>query len=71
MHFMNIRPGDKVTYLAHAGTGRNGPEYKEKTGKALHYLCFNDHVVVGGTNNGAVVNARNFVACPAAARRTP
>ena len=30
-----IRPGDKVTILVPAGLGRNGPEYKKRTGRAV------------------------------------
>lgn len=30
-----IRPGDKVTILVPNGIGRNGPEWKPKTGRAV------------------------------------
>ena len=30
-----IRPGDRVTILVPNGIGRNGQEYKEKTGRAV------------------------------------
>jgi type II secretory pathway component HofQ len=30
-----IKPGDRVTILVSNGVGRNGPEYKEATGKAV------------------------------------
>jgi len=30
-----IRPGDRVTILVPNGIGRNGREYKEKTGRAV------------------------------------
>ena len=31
----SIQPGDKVTILVHAGIGRNGPESKPATGRAV------------------------------------
>jgi hypothetical protein len=33
--FDRIRPGSRVTILAYAGLGRNGPEYQEATGRAV------------------------------------
>lgn len=30
-----IRPGDRVTILVHAGIGRDGPEQMERTGRAV------------------------------------
>lgn len=30
-----IAAGDRVTILVHAGTGRNGPEWKRATGRAV------------------------------------
>lgn len=33
--FDRIRVGSKVTILVYNGRGRNGPEWKEKTGKAV------------------------------------
>lgn len=30
-----IKPGTKVTILIYNGLGKNGPEYKEKTGRAI------------------------------------
>lgn len=33
--FARIRHGDKVTILVPAGIGRNGPEWKQATGRAV------------------------------------
>jgi hypothetical protein len=35
MTFDDIRPGDRVTFNAYAGRGRNGPEYRPRTGRAV------------------------------------
>lgn len=62
MTFQNKKPGNKVTFLVHAGIGRNGPERKPKTGKVV--LAYPTHLVVnGGGRYGTpyVVNEKNFV----------
>lgn len=33
--FKTIKPGSKVTITVHNGIGRNGPEFKWKTGRAV------------------------------------
>lgn len=33
--FQDIKPGSRVTILVPAGIGRNGIEYKERTGRAV------------------------------------
>lgn len=40
----SIRPGDKVTVLVPNGIGRNGPEFKEATGRAV--ICSGTHVAL-------------------------
>ncbi len=60
--FEGIRPGDTVEYMAYAGRGRNGPEYKKAKGRCV--MTFPDHVVlnVGGEHGTpAVVDETNFV----------
>ena len=63
MTFNNLRPGQKVTFLIPNGCGRDGVEWKRKSGKIV--MAFPTHVVVnGGGRYGTpyVVNERNFVA---------
>lgn len=62
MTFNSIRPRDRVRFLIPAGIGRNGPEFKEKSGSAV--LCYSDRVIVnGGGRHGTpyVVDERNYV----------
>lgn len=59
-----IEAGDKVTALFPNGIGRDGPEWKERTGVANALLIFPEHVVIdlGGRHGTAgVVDARNIV----------
>lgn len=61
--FNNLRPGKRIRYLLPSGKGRNGPEYKEHTGRVV--MVFPHHVVCnGGGRHGIphVVDANNFVA---------
>jgi len=45
----SVRPHDRVTYLIHAGTGRNGPEWKQHTGRVVMVKpSGHDHLVVNG-----------------------
>lgn len=65
-----IEPGDKVTAMFHAGTGLNGPEFKERTGKVNRLLIFEDHVVIdlgGRHGTPGVVDASNIVSVRRAA----
>ena len=60
--FNNLRPGRRVTFLIPNGIGRNGQEWKEKTGRVV--MAFPTHVVVnGGGRYGTpyVVNENNFL----------
>ncbi len=60
--FQNIRPRDTVHFLIPNGIGRNGVEWKKKSGKAV--ICLKTHVVVnGGGKHGTpyVVDERNFL----------
>lgn len=55
-------PGDKVKFLIPNGIGRNGVEWKEKTGRVV--MVFPTHLVVnGGGRYGTphVVDERNFL----------
>jgi hypothetical protein len=42
----SIKPGDKVTILVHAGIGRNGPESKPRTGRAVMFNRVHDSWVL-------------------------
>lgn len=60
-----VRGGDRVKYMAYAGRGSKGPEYREAEGKVNPLLIFPEHMVinVGGRHGTpAVVNEENFVA---------
>lgn len=59
----DIRAGDRVTCLIHAGIGRNGPEKKEKVGKAVMRSAHNGWVLNGGGRHGTpvLVDESNFV----------
>jgi hypothetical protein len=62
MIFNNLRIGQRVKFLIPNGFGRNGQEWKEKSGRVT--LAFPDRVVVnGGGKYGTpyVVTERNFV----------
>ncbi len=60
--FKGLKGGDRIRYLAYAGLGRNGAEYKEKVGRVQHMLTFHDHVVVNaGRGIPVVVDERNYV----------
>lgn len=62
MKYSQIKPRSKITFLVYAGWGRNGAEYKEKTGQVV---MSGPHgwVVNGGGPHGTpyVVNEKNFV----------
>lgn len=53
--FEGIRPCDIVEYMAYAGMGLAGPEYKKAKGRCV--MTFPDHVVlnVGGLHGIPVV----------------
>lgn len=58
----NIKPGQRVKYLAPAGIGRNGVEYKEVRGKVV--LNMRTHLVVNlGGKHGrpGVCTPENFL----------
>jgi len=60
--FKNIKPHTTVTFLIPNGFGRNGQEYKQKTGKVV--FAYPTHLVVnGGGRYGTpyVVDENNFV----------
>jgi len=62
MKFSEIRPGKRITFLIPNGIGRNGQEYKEKTGRVvMSGPC--GWVVNGGGRYGTphVVSEENFV----------
>ena len=48
--FAGIRPGDRVTIRVHAGIGRNGVEYAERTGRAI--ICGQDQYGTVALNMG-------------------
>lgn len=57
-----IKVGQRVRYLAYNGLGRNGPEYREATGKVV--IRNSDSLVLNaGGRHGrpAVVTEKNFV----------
>lgn len=68
MTYKNLSPGDRVTFKAYNGLGRNGPEYVNKTAKVLRYLTFPSHVVVACGPNGTVVNDSNYISHREASR---
>ena len=37
LRFSTIRPGDSVTIMVYAGMGREGAEWKQKSGRAVFY----------------------------------
>ena len=56
------RPGDRITFLIPNGIGRNGVEWKKKSGRVV--MTFPHHVVVnGGGRHGTpyVVSESNFI----------
>jgi hypothetical protein len=60
----SIKLGDKVTILIPNGIGRDGPEYKEATGRCSfapggpgHYAVLN----MGGWHRVAIASAQNIV----------
>lgn len=58
-----IRPGDSVTILVPNGIGRNGQEWKEKTGKAV--ICSGTHAALnmgGQYGTPGVATPENIVA---------
>lgn len=60
--FKNLRPGQRVTFLVPNGIGRNGQEWKKKTGRVV--MVFDTHAVInGGGRFGTphVVTDQNFV----------
>jgi hypothetical protein len=60
--FNGIRPGDRVTFLVPNGIGRNGHEWKAKSGRAT--LVFANHVVCncgGRFGTPGVCNGTNYV----------
>jgi len=61
----SIRPEDRVTILIHNGTGRNGPEWKEKTGRCVIAPSRNqEHAVLNmGGQHGTpgIADHRNLV----------
>lgn len=59
--FRGLRVGNRVRYLAYAGRGLNGPEYREATGTVR--IVNVDSVVVTSKRNGmpTVVNAANIL----------
>lgn len=62
MTFKNLKPQSRVTFLVPNGIGRNGQEWKQKTGRVV--MAFESHVVVnGGGRFGTphVVDEKNFV----------
>lgn len=60
--FNDIRPGDRVTFLVPNGIGRDGVEWKEKSGRAT--LVFANHVVCncgGRSGTPGVCDGTNYV----------
>lgn len=58
-----IKVGQRVRYRAYAGMGRNGPEYREATGKVV--IRNRDSLVLnagGRHGHPVVVTEANFVA---------
>jgi hypothetical protein len=56
----DIRPGDRVVCLVHAGIGRNGPEKKEKAGRVVMRSAHNGWVLNSG-GRPILVDSDNFV----------
>jgi hypothetical protein len=57
-----IKAGDSVTILLHAGIGRNGPEFTERTGKAVMRGPYGWVLNMGGRyGRPAVANEHNIV----------
>lgn len=58
----SIRPGTKVTILVPAGIGRNGVEYKPRTGRAVMHGSYGWVLNMGGAHGTpAVATAENIV----------
>jgi len=59
----DIKPGDRVVCLVHAGIGRNGPEKMEKAGRVVMRSSHNGWVLNGGGKHGTpvLVDENNFV----------
>jgi len=59
----DIKPGDRVVCLVHAGIGRNGTEKKEKVGKVVMRSSHGGWVLNGGGAHGTavLVDENNFV----------
>lgn len=58
----SIRPGDRVTIRVPNGIGRNGPEWKESTGKAV--ICSGTHAALnmgGKYGTPGVATPKNIV----------
>ena len=60
----DIRHGDRVTILVPSGLGRNGQEYKEKTGTAVMHSAHGGWVLNMGGKYGAptIADETNTVA---------
>lgn len=58
----SIRPGSRVTIRIPAGIGRNGPEYKPKTGRAVMRGPYGWALNTGGRfGTPGVATAENIV----------
>jgi len=60
----SIKPGDRVTILVHAGIGRNGPESKPRTGRAVMFNAAHDSWVLnmgGPHGTPGIATTRNLV----------
>ncbi len=67
----SIRPGDRVTIFVHAGIGRNGPEKREATGRAV--ICSGTHAALnmgGRFGTPGVVTPENIVSVRKARKQT-
>ena len=60
-----IRPGDRVTILVYAGRGRDGAEWKPKSGKAVMRGSAGWVLNMGGRfGTPGIADERNIVAVP-------
>jgi|CXWL01.1.fsa_nt_gi hypothetical protein len=60
-----IQPGDKVTILIYAGRGREGTEWKPKSGKAVMRGPYGWVLNMGGQHGTpGIADERNIVAIP-------